>query len=79
MFILNGLLRGVGATIFPMLTTLVALWFVRVPAALFLSEAFGYQGIWWSFPIGWTIGMLGSTLYYISGRWKNYGIIKHEK
>jgi putative MATE family efflux protein len=68
MFIFNGMLRGVGATIFPMLTTLVALWFIRVPAAAYLSTEFGYTGIWWSFPIGWTVGMLGAVTYYLSGR-----------
>ena len=77
MFVFNGLLRGDGATIFPMLMTLIALWFIRVPAAAFLSEEFGYQGIWWSYPIGWIVGMVGSMLYYLSGRWKNYGIIKN--
>jgi putative MATE family efflux protein len=79
MFIFNGMLRGVGATIFPMLTTLVALWFIRVPAAAYLSTEFGYTGIWWSFPIGWTVGMLGAVTYYLSGRWKKSGIIKTVK
>ncbi len=79
MFIFNGMLRGVGATIFPMLTTLVALWFIRVPAAAYLSTEFGYTGIWWSFPIGWTAGMLGAVTYYLSGRWKKSGIIKTVK
>ena len=79
MFIFNGMLRGVGATIFPMLTTLVALWFIRVPSAAYLSTEFGYTGIWWSFPIGWTVGMLGAVTYYLSGRWKKSGIIKTVK
>ncbi|MBO5711134.1 MAG: MATE family efflux transporter [Rikenellaceae bacterium] len=79
MFVLNGMLRGAGATIFPMLTTLVALWFIRVPSAAYLSAEFGYYGIWWSYPIGWTVGMLGSVIYYLSGRWKKSGIIKTVK
>ena len=70
MFVVNGLLRGAGATMVPMLTTLVSLWAVRVPAAFFLSKVIGEDGIWWSIPIGWVVGMLGAFIYYKTGKWK---------
>lgn len=70
MFVVNGLLRGAGATMVPMLTTLISLWAVRVPAAYLLTKAIGEDGIWWSIPIGWVVGMIGAFAYYKTGKWK---------
>lgn len=74
MFIINGMLRGAGAMIFPMFSTLVALWGIRVPAAMLLSKSMGVQGIWWSIPIGWSVGMGMSIWYYYSGKWRGKSI-----
>jgi putative MATE family efflux protein len=76
MFITMGVLRGAGDTLIPMFTSLISLWLVRIPFAVFLSQKFGVVGIWWSIPIGWFIGYLLIQLYYMSGRWKRKGIIK---
>ena len=76
MFVMNGFLRGAGAVIVPMLTTLLSLWLVRIPVALFLSERLGVVGIWWAIPIAWAIGLLGSFLYYKSGHWKKSTVVK---
>ena len=75
MFTFNGLLRGAGAAIVPMLTTLLSLWVIRVPAAIFLSQHFGAEGIWWAVPIGWFLGALGSICYYFSGKWKAKAVV----
>lgn len=75
MFTFNGLLRGAGAAIVPMLTTLLSLWVIRVPAAAILSQWFGPEGIWWAVPIGWALGALGSICYYFSGKWKSKAIV----
>lgn len=72
MFVVNGVTRGAGATVVPMLTTTLSLWVIRVPLAYFLSLHFGPSGIWWSIPIGWSAGCIGAVLYYKSGLW-----IKH--
>ena len=72
MFVVNGVTRGAGATVIPMLTTTLSLWVIRVPLAYFLSLHFGPSGIWWSIPIGWSAGCIGAVLYYKSGLW-----IKH--
>lgn len=77
MFCLNGLLRGAGATIFPMISTLISLWLCRVPAAIVLSSVFGEWGIWWAMPIGWAVGLVTNTIYYFSGRWKNKNVARH--
>ncbi len=76
MFTVNGLLRGAGATIFPMFTTLLSLWLIRLPAAVFLSKHFGADGIWWSLPIGWAVGMIGSLIYFWTGHWKKMSVVK---
>ncbi len=83
MFIYGGVMRGAGDTIIPMFLTLFSLWIVRIPAALFLSKdtveifglylpgaGLGETGIWWAIPIGWSIGLVLSFLYYRTGRWK---------
>lgn len=74
MFVINGLLRGAGATIVPMFVTLFSLWLVRLPVAQILSQNLGERGIWWSLPIGWAMGLIGASVYYMSGKWKNKGI-----
>lgn len=78
MFCINGLLRGAGAAVIPMYITLLSLWVVRIPLAYLLSYTFnlGEAGIWWSIPIGWMMGAMGSILYYLLGNWKNKSVVK---
>jgi putative MATE family efflux protein len=76
MFIFNGLHRGAGATLIPMFITLFSLWLVRIPLAVFLSRFMGEQGIWWSIPIAWFFGALGSFTYYKLGKWKDKGVVR---
>jgi len=73
MFATNGLLRGTGDAIVPMIITLFSLWVLRVPASYLLSGHIGAIGIWWSIPIAWFAGWLISYTYYKSGRWKSNG------
>lgn len=79
MFVINGMLRGAGAVIFPMISTLVSLWIVRIPVAVWLSKRIGETGIWWSIPIGWTVGLLIVLIYYWSRKWENQSIFAREK
>lgn len=76
MFVFTGLLRGAGATLIPMFITLFSLWLVRIPLAWFLSKHIGVQGIWWSIPIAWFLGMIFSYIYYKMGHWKNKAVVK---
>ena len=57
MFVVGGVMRGAGDTFVPMLITFFALWVVRIPVGYFLSQKFGYHGIWWSVPIAWAVGL----------------------
>ncbi len=89
MFVYTGVMRGAGDTIIPMFITLISLWVVRIPAAVFLSQesisflgltikgaGLGATGIWWAIPTGWGIGLILSFFYYRTGRWKNKSVIK---
>lgn len=78
MFVMHGVLRGAGDTLIPMFITLFSLWVIRIPFALVLSKHFGVNGIWWAIPIGWTMGLTGSLIYYFTGRWKLKGVVKHQ-
>ncbi|HLE09949.1 MAG: hypothetical protein A2504_03030 [Bdellovibrionales bacterium RIFOXYD12_FULL_39_22] len=70
MFITSGVIRGAGDAMVPMIITVLSLWGVRVPMAHFLSAHYGENGIWWSSPVAWLVGMALSLLYFYSGRWK---------
>ncbi|MDA3821193.1 MAG: MATE family efflux transporter, partial [Bacteroidales bacterium] len=76
MFIFGSVMRGAGDTLIPMFITLFALWFIRIPVAVFLSKRYGETGIWWSIPAGWTFGMLFTLIYYYTGRWKRKVVVK---
>ncbi|MFA6028516.1 MAG: MATE family efflux transporter [Elusimicrobiota bacterium] len=70
MFVVNGVLRGAGDTFIPMIITVLALWLIRVPLSEFLSRRMGTDGIWWGVPVAWGAGLLLSSLYCATGRWK---------
>ena len=89
MFTYGGVMRGAGDTLVPMFLTIFSLWIIRIPAAVFLSQegisflgmhirgiGLGADGIWWSIPSGWGMGLLLSMLYYRSGRWKSKAVVK---
>ena len=78
MFIYNGVMRGAGATLFPMFFSLLSLWIIRLPIAYLFSEKIGPAGIFWAIPAGWLIGLILSYSYYKSGRWKNKAVVKYQ-
>ncbi|HON19499.1 MAG TPA: MATE family efflux transporter, partial [Salinivirgaceae bacterium] len=79
MFSFTGLLRGAGATLVPMFISLMSLWIIRIPIAYFLSDKIGIDGIWWSIPISWFFGMVGSFFYYRSNRWTKSIVVKRNE
>ena len=66
----NGALRGAGDTLFPMITSLICLWLIRIPLAYYLSSWLGRNGIWWAIGISITIGLIVTFVYYKMGSWK---------
>ena len=76
MFAFTGFLRGAGATIIPMVATFTALYLIRIPAATFISDHIGVNGIWWGEPMGTLVGLIILLVYYKSGRWKGKVVVK---
>lgn len=76
MFVINGVLRGVGDTFIPMLITIMSLWLFRIPIATYLSTIWGTAGIWWGIPIAWILGAVLAFLYFKTGRWKKKTAIR---
>ncbi len=75
-FCFNSVMRGAGEMIVPMISSLFSLWLVRVPSAYLLAHFFGGESIYYSYAIGWVVGILISGIYYATGRWKNKSIVK---
>jgi Na+-driven multidrug efflux pump len=71
----NGVLRGSGATFFPMIISIVALWLIRIPFAELFSQLWGVTGIWWSIAPGWILGFITTYIYYRMNGWKKKGVI----
>ena len=72
----DGALRGAGAMKLFMIDTFIDL-ILRVAFAFILSYLVGANGIWWSWGIGWAIGMLVAIFFYFKGYWKkNFDFIK---
>ena len=78
MFVVGGVMRGAGDTFIPMVITFFALWVVRIPVGYYMSEKWGYDGIWWSIPIAWVVGLGLSYLYYLTGRWKRKVVVANQ-
>lgn len=43
---------------------------VRVLASSILGHYFGYQGVYFAWPLGWGVGAIISVVFFFSGRWK---------
>ncbi len=61
----DGVLRGTGSMKLFMVATFTDL-ILRVVLAFVFSPIWGYQGIWYSWPIGWTVATVLSVLFYFS-------------
>jgi len=78
MFITNGILRGAGDSVPPLIFTLAALWVVRVPLAKILATPLGPDGVWLAIAISYVITLVFGQTYYFSGRWKKKRVIMSE-
>ncbi len=68
--VIQGLSVGTGNTILLMISTITAMWVVRVPVAKILSSFMGAKGVWLSIPTGWFVAMLFTNSYYVTGKWR---------
>nr|WP_157885432.1 MATE family efflux transporter [Ndongobacter massiliensis] len=70
LFVNNSVLRGVGKRGPPMITSMVGLWLARVPAAHFIAHTWGHQYLFFSYGVGWILGVAFSLVYYYFGNWR---------
>lgn len=77
MYITNGVLQGSGDVIFPTIASMTSL-AVRVVTAniMALSSFIGYRSVFWSIPVGWFLGTGVVVIRYLSGKWKDKGLVK---
>jgi putative MATE family efflux protein len=68
--VVAGVVRSSGAVVVPLVISFIALLFVRNPLAAYFGHAYGFDSIWWSFPIGFTVAAGLNVLYYRFGNWK---------
>ena len=73
MFCLCNAMRGAGDSVFPMLTTVISMILLRIPAVYLLANHFGPDYMFYGYGIGWVLGLLATVIYYFSGRWKRRG------
>lgn len=71
----DGVLRGVGFMKKFMIATFTDL-ILRVVLAIVLSKSYGVIGIWFAWPIGWTIAMVMSVTFYCKGPWSKRNKLK---
>lgn len=74
-FMWTSAIRGAGASMFSMLSSLISLWVARIPASYLLSQFLGTDGIWLGIPIGWAVGWIVIFIYYRRGTWENKGVV----
>ena len=60
----DGILRGTGTMKLFMVATFTDL-ILRVVLAYVFSPIWSYGGIWWSWPIGWTVANILSLIFYV--------------
>jgi len=70
--VLGRALQGAGSTVAPMVSTIVGLWGVQIPLAIFLARHMtpATNGIWWSVSIAIVVNGLMTAAWFMTGRWK---------
>ena len=78
-FMFNSVLRGAGDMVVPMISSFISLWLARLPAAYLIAHFFSKESIYYSYAVGWVLGLMISGIYYASGKWKNKSIVAKMK
>jgi len=71
--VLNRAMQGAGDTVSPMVITLIALWGLQVPLALWFARIWDppTQGIWWATSIAISSHGVMAGAWFLRGRWKD--------
>ena len=76
-FVMSGILRGAGDTRFPMFSTSVTMWLLRVPLGYLFGVQFGWgiQGIYIAMILD-TVVLMGLNIWrYLSGDWMDRDVL----
>ncbi|MBB4636074.1 MATE family efflux transporter [Longimicrobium terrae] len=78
---MTGVLRASGNMVMTMMLTLMSQWVLQFPLSYVLSKhtAMGSRGIWWAFPITYTITVLVTLAVYARGDWKRKRLAEPEE
>jgi Na+-driven multidrug efflux pump len=70
--VLGRALNGAGDSIAPMIITILSLWGLQVPLAIWLSHVWqpATQGIWWAISAAMTVNGLLTAAWFETGRWR---------
>lgn len=74
--VVAGVVRSSGAVMFPLAVTFTALLIVRIPLSYLLGYQYGFDWIWWSFPISFLIAVAMNVWYYVYGNWRQAKMMK---
>ncbi|MBN1189993.1 MAG: MATE family efflux transporter [Dehalococcoidales bacterium] len=70
--VLQSCISSAGDTLPPMLISLISVWVIQVPLAIFLSHtSLGVFGVRWAIVGGTFLGAIAFVVYFKIGRWKN--------
>lgn len=73
--VVAGVVRSAGSVVFPLVVAFIALLLVRIPLATMLSHQYGFDVIWWSFPVSFSVAVTLNLLYYQFGKWREARMI----
>ncbi|MFC0330186.1 MATE family efflux transporter [Paenibacillus sepulcri] len=74
--VMAGVIRSSGSVVVPLIVSFIALLIVRIPLASFLGSHYGFDAMWWSFPISFAIATVLTALYYRYGGWKKARLLQ---
>ncbi len=71
--VLGRALQGAGDAMSPMVLTVICLWGLQIPLAIFFSRHFASptQGIWWAVAIAITVHGISVAGWFLRGKWKS--------
>lgn len=71
--VLGRALNGAGDSVAPMIITILSLWGLQVPLAIWLARVWqpATQGIWWAISAAMTVNGLLTAGWFSTGRWRH--------
>ncbi|WP_342551513.1 MATE family efflux transporter [Paenibacillus sp. FSL R7-0652] len=72
--VIVGVVRSAGATLVPMIISFISMIIIRNPLAVYFGENYGFDSIWFCFPIGFAGASVFIFIYYWKGNWKELNL-----